>query len=63
MTRNYDQNTREIDEYLARFKNVSPSERLAYMGQLKRFFLENMTAKGREFFEKTRREPELDNSE
>ncbi len=44
----------EIDEHIARFKNV-PAARILYdLGALRDFLYENMTPQGRKFFEKNR---------
>ena len=39
-----------IDEYIKRFSELPPEEVLKHLGELRDFFLNNMTASGRKFF-------------
>ena len=58
-TRLSEEEKRDIDSYLDRFRNASPQDILRYMGQMRDFFYKHMTPEGRKFFEQSRLESKL----
>lgn len=40
----------DIDEYTKRFSKLPPEKILQYLGEIREFFLKNMTEDGKRFF-------------
>lgn len=40
----------DIEEYIERFSKLPPEKILKYLGELREFFLKNMSEEGKKFF-------------